>query len=235
MNEQEKQEILEKAKKFFKDIIVKNHIKNTKKLKKLKEFNVNPFLDKYLATFVFGGISSENIAKALIYPRVLSTSITTSFGSNMQNFCNETLSGFASVVSGIDIEFVDAIDGRKKYCQIKSGPQTINKDDVTTIKNHFKDIKHLARTNRLPNFDAGRDCVVGVFYGQKQDLSQHYKEINEEYPVVIGEDFWHRLTGDENFYDLLIGSFAEVALEVNGTGIIKETIDLLAAEIEAKI
>jgi hypothetical protein len=40
-----------------------------------------------------------------------------------------------SVVHGIDIEFIDAIDGRKKYCQLKSGPSTINKDDVVTIIN----------------------------------------------------------------------------------------------------
>lgn len=48
-----------------------------------------------------------------------------------------------SVGGGIDIEFVDSFDDRKKYCQLKSGPNTINKDDVITIKNHFQGIKTL--------------------------------------------------------------------------------------------
>jgi len=235
MNSEEKQAILEKAKVFFKNNIVENHIKNTVKLKKLKKFNVNPFLDKYLASFVFGNASPENIAKALIYPRILGTSINTSFGTHMQNFCNETLSGYASVVSGIDIEFVDAIDGRKKYCQIKSGPNTINKDDVTTIKNHFKDIKNLARTNRLPDFNPNIDCIVGVFYGNKAELSGHYKEIDKEYPVIVGQEFWHKLTGDENFYANLIDSFVDVALEMDSTEIIQDTVDLLAKEIRDKL
>ncbi len=232
MNSQEKQVILEKAKIFFRDKIVENHIKNIKKLKRLKEFNVNPFLDKYLASCVFGDASPENIAKALVYARILGTSITTIFGNAMQSFCNEILSSYASIVSGIDIEFVDAIDGRKKYCQIKSGPNTINKDDVTTIKNHFTSIKNLARTNRLPDFNPNIDCVVGVFYGNNTELSGHYKKINEEYPVVIGQDFWHRLTGDENFYLHLIDSFAAVALEMDSTKIIQETINLLTEEIK---
>jgi hypothetical protein len=232
MDLQEKQAILEKAKLFFKNNIVENHIKNTKKLKHLKSFNVNPFLDKYLASFVFGDTSPENIAKSLIYPRILGTSINTSFGMGMQNFCNEVLSGYASIVSGIDIEFVDAIDGRKKYCQIKSGPNTINHDDVTSLKNHFKDIKNLARTNKLPDFNPNRDCIIGIFYGEKAELSTHYTKIDEEYPVVIGQAFWHRLTGDENFYFDLIDSFAQVALEMDSTEIIQNTISLLSTEIE---
>ena len=79
MNEQERLEILAKAKDFFKNNIVENHIKNTKKLKKVKEFIINPFLVNYLANFAFGNTSKENIAKALVYPRILGTSINTSF------------------------------------------------------------------------------------------------------------------------------------------------------------
>ena len=140
MNEQEKQEILLKAKTFFKKNIVKNHIKNTKKLKKIKEFVINPFLIKYLANFAFGDTSKESLAKALIYPRVLGTSINTTFGNQIQTFCCEVLSGLASTTSGIDIEFVDAIDGRRKYCQIKSGPNTINFADITSIKEDRKSV-----------------------------------------------------------------------------------------------
>lgn len=233
MNEIERIEILVKAKDFFRNTLVKNHLKNTLKLKKLKEFKVNPFLEKYLASFAFGDTSSESIAKALIYPRILGTSITTSFGTHMQNFCHEVLGGYASVVSGIDIEFVDATDNRKKFCQIKSGPSTINDGDITSIKNDFGSIKNIARTNKLPNFNPNRDCIVGVFYGINSDLSGCYKQLHKEYPVYIGQEFWLRLTGDENFYNELIDAFASVAVEIDSTETISEVIAALAIEIDA--
>ncbi len=48
MMSEERQVILQKAKQFFKDKIVANHKKQTEKAKHLKEFNPNPFLQKYL-------------------------------------------------------------------------------------------------------------------------------------------------------------------------------------------
>lgn len=232
MNEIEKQTILIKAKDFFRKRIAENHKNNTKKLTSLDKFNVNPFTHKYLAQFAFGNSSPENMAKALIYPRILGTSISTTFGTQLQYFCNEVLSSYASTTSGMDIEFIDAIDGRKKYCQTKAGPNTINYDDVTTIINHFKAVRNLARTNHLKmNID---DCIVGVFYGTKDDLNQFYKKINEEYPVYAGTEFWLHLTGDKNFYNELINAFAEVADEMDGSDLIKEIIHKLAHEISSQ-
>lgn len=139
MTEQERQEILEKAKIFFRTRVANNHVRNTKKLKKISEFNINPFTLRYLANFAFGSNTPENMAKALLYPRILGTSITTTFGTQLQYFCNEVLASFASTTSGIDIEFIDALDGRRKYCQVKAGPNTINHDDIVTIINHFNE------------------------------------------------------------------------------------------------
>lgn len=229
MTEQEKQEILDKAKDFFTNTLVANHKKNTEKLK-LKLFNINPFLIKYLANFMNGSSNPEDIAKALVYPRVLGTSVNTSFGTNLQKFCTSTLEGFASTTSGIDIEFIDYTDGRKKYCQIKAGPNTINKDDVKTIVDHFGAVKRLARTNGLSLlYD---DLIVGVFYGTKSELNAHYKKIDEEYPVIIGQDFWYRLTGDENFYYDLIDTIAESALDEDCTALLNDTIKRITKEIE---
>lgn len=226
MNEQEKQEILSSAKSFFRARIAQNHIKNTEKLADLSNFNVNPFLSKYLAQFAFGNSSPESIAKALIYPRVLGTSITTSFGTNMQYFCKDVLSSYASTTSGIDIEFVDALDGRRKYCQVKAGPNTINKDDVATITGHFRGIRNLARTNGLPL--QLTDCVVGVFYGTSASLSQFYKEIDRDYPVYVGRQFWYHLTGDQDFYEDLISAYAEVADEMDSSALLHQTVEKLA-------
>ncbi len=227
MEEQEKQDILKKAKRFFKTRIAENHRKNTEKLKDIDKFNVNPFLHSYLAKFVFGETTPEILSKALVYPRVMSTSINTTFGTQLQFFCNEVLSSYASTTSGIDIEFIDEVDGRKKYCQVKSGPQTINNDDVTTIINHFTAIKNLARTNRMMDFNPMHDCIVGVFYGTNKTLNASYKKIAKEYPVIIGKEFWYRLTGDESFYQELINAFVEVADEIDGTELMKEVIESL--------
>lgn len=230
MNIEEKVEILEKAKDFFSSVIVKNHKINTEKLSNIKEFNINPFLVKYLANFLTGSSNPKDIAKALIYPRVLGTSINTSFGQNLQKFCTTTLSGFASTTSGIDIEFIDCLDGRKKYCQIKAGPNTINKDDVDTIINHFTGVKRLARTNNMQINTT--DLIVGVFYGKSEELNGNYKKIDKEYPVIVGEEFWYRLTGDKLFYYDLIDAIAESAIKEDCTNLLEDVINNLAKEIE---
>ncbi|KYD04140.1 PmeII family type II restriction endonuclease [Saccharococcus caldoxylosilyticus] len=230
LSEEALNEIIQKAKDFFKNEIAPSHVKNTKKLKRLKEFNLNPFLDKYKASFLTGNDDPVSIAKALVYPRVLGTSINTTFGNKLQKFCSEVLEGFASTTSGIDIEFIDKLDGRRKYCQVKAGPNTINKDDVETIKNHFAGVKNLARTN---NLNIGlNDLVVGVLYGTPAELSSHYKKINEEYPVIVGQEFWHRLTGVEDFYQRLTDAIGDVATEFDSSKLIEEVIEALAKEIE---
>ena len=232
MTEAERQAILDKSKVFFRERVAENHKANTEKLTSLAKFNINPFTHKYLANFAFGDSSAINMAKALVYPRVLGTSISTTFGTQLQYFCNEVLDSFASTTSGIDIEFIDAIDGRRKYCQVKAGPQTINHDDVKTICDHFNAIKNLARTNGMTDFNPLFDCVVGVFYGTPSALSVHYKDIQKSYPVICGQDFWERLTGDAHFYDALINAFAEVADEINCSDAVENVINTLAKEIE---
>lgn len=226
MTEEERVAILEKSKAFFKKHIVESHIRNTANLSNLKKFNVNPFLHKYLAQFAFGNSDPESLAKVLIYPRVLGTSITTTFGNKMQEYCGTVLSGNGSLVGGMDIEFTDCIDGKKKYCQIKAGPQTINKDDVTTICNHFAGAIRLGRTNNL--HITSESCVVGVFYGEPNDLSANYRKIANDYPVYIGKEFWQRLTGDDEFYDRLISSFAETAKEMDSSELLNDTIQKLS-------
>lgn len=233
MNENQREQILESAKNFFREEIVQSHIENAcERASKLSEYNINPFLFKYLANFLTGNDNSESIAKALVLPRVLGSSINTSFGMKIQRLISTLFEGLGSTTSGIDVEFTDAIDGRKKYCQLKAGPNTINHDDVTTIMNHFNGVRNLARTN---NLNIGiNDMIVGVVYGEATELSSHYKRISNTYPVIIGKDFWHRLTGKEDFYFNLIDAIGDVALEVDGSHVIEETITKLAKEIKEK-
>ena len=233
MDNSQRKQIIENAKNFFRNEIVQSHIDGAcKRASRLSEYNINPFLFKYLANFLTGNDDPESIAKALVLPRILGSSINTSFGMKIQSLISTLFEGLGSTTQGIDIEFIDEIDGRKKYCQLKAGPNTINHDDVTTIINHFNGVRNLARTN---NLNVGiNDMIVGVVYGEEAELSSHYKKIGNTYPVVIGKDFWHRLTGKDNFYFELIDAIGEVALEVDASKVVEQTIVTLAKEIKEK-
>lgn len=234
MTKNEKSTLLKKTKEWFREVVAKNHIENTKKLRNINEFNVNPFLATYLANFLTGNSSSISIARALVYPRVLGTSITTSFGQNMQNFTKDVLSAYGSTTSGIDIEFLDFLDNKKKFCQLKAGPNILNKDDVETITNHFKNVINLGRTNGIKYNSS--DFLVGVIYGNPEDLSSHFKRITSQYnyEVSVGQDFWHRLTGTSNFYFELVKVISEVAKEANYSQELEDIINELAETPEIK-
>lgn len=235
MKEEQKESIINSGKSYFRQIIIPNHLKGLRNLK-LKDFKINPFLVNYLAAFLCGNTEPESLAKALVYPRILGTSINTSFGQNIQIFISQLaeVAGCASGIDGIDIEFVDALDGRKKYCQCKAGPQTINKDDVATILGHFKHLINKARLDRLSvQID---DMIVGVLYGEESDLSGHYKILDSHYSVYCGADFWEHLTGDKQFYHRLAKAFGEVVEEdnIDGSHMIIDKIKEIAKEIEEK-
>ena len=236
MLEQEKIDILIKVKHWFRTVMLPNHLKNTKKLTNPEKFDINPFLTPYLAAYLTGELTPQSVAKALLYPRILGSSITTSFGQNMQTFISKVLESYGSLTHGIDIEFVDAIDGRKKYCQAKLGVNTINKDDVETIHNHFRAARNLGRTNNVPVQQ--HDLIVGILCGEKGQENNHYKKLRDthDYNLYIGQEFWHRLTGDENFYSELIVAISEVAVEAQGEEIIEEVVHKLAqSEIVKKL
>lgn len=78
MDHLQREQIIENAKQFFRNEIVQSHINGAcKRASKLSEYNVNPFLFKYLANFLTGNDDPESIARALVLPRILGSSITT--------------------------------------------------------------------------------------------------------------------------------------------------------------
>lgn len=235
MDEHQKQAIIDRGKDFFRLTILPNHLRKLDKLR-LSSFNVNPFLINYLAAFLCGDTEPESLAKALVYPRILGTSLNTSFGQNVQVFVSQLqeVVGCASGIEGIDIEFVDAVDGRRKYCQCKAGPQTINKDDIATVLGHFKYLMNKSRVDRMGlQFE---DLVVGVLYGEAESLSAFYKAIDTHYPVLCGATFWEHLTGDKDFYNRLAKAFGQVVEEdgIDGSSLILAKVKEIADEIRIK-
>jgi len=229
MTADEKKDILVKAKDWFREI-GKTHISNSLKLMTLKSFKHNPFLIGYLTYFHSSECDPRSIAKTLIYPRVLGTSINTTFGNAVQKFTLTVLDAFGSTTGGIDIEFTDQRDGTKKYAQLKAGPETINAKDVAPMIEEFDAIIRLARTNHLQINNT--NLVVGIVYGDRASLSNNYRNVEKRYDVLIGQEFWHALTGDPNFYYDLIDACAEIAFEMKGKELFEQAIDKLASDPE---
>ena len=206
ITEKQKKAIIESGKDYFRSSIIPNHIRNLQKLR-LKDFDVNPFLINYLSAFLCGDTTPRSMAKALVYPRILGTSVNTSFGQNIQIFISQLaqIAGCASGIEGIDIEFIDALDGR-----------LIGK----------------ARLDRIAlQMD---DMIVGVLYGER--ISANYKTIATTYPVYCGAEFWEHITGDKIFYYQLAKAFGDVVEEdgIDGSALIMQKVEDIAREITEK-
>jgi hypothetical protein len=225
-------ELLQIVKEYFKNKIFENHKKNVlKEHSRLKSYKINPIIVKYLSKVLEDDFTPLGIAKALYYPRVLGTSINTSFGTRIQNMFVELNLANGSLIKGMDIEFVDKIDNRQKWCQLKSGPNTINSEDVNPLLKKFSTVANLARTNSI-NLN-NSDLILGVLYGEEHQLSQNYKKIDEKHPVIIGADFWHRLTGFPSFYEKLVKELDDLIIDLDTEDFFKKGYMALAKEIES--
>jgi hypothetical protein len=227
-------ELTQKIVNYFEKNIFKQHINlSLKQNSKLKNYNINPIVVKYLSKVLEDKYSPEGIAKALYYPRVLGTSINTSFGTRIQSMFVELGIAQGSMIKGMDIEFFDNLDGRKKWCQLKSGPNTLNSEDVKPLIKKFTDTINLARTNKALSGVNNTDFIVGVLYGDSSELSMHYKLIDKTHPVIIGLDFWHRLTGFPNFYAQLVIELHQCITNLETKDFFQKGYDELAREIKS--
>lgn len=224
-------EILSLATTYFKDTVFENHKLNvTKNHTKLSSYKINPILVRYLSKILEGEFTPLGVAKALYFPRVLSTSITTSFGTRIQNMFVELELAQGSLIKGMDIEFIDKIDDRRKWCQLKAGPNTINSEDVSPLLRKFENVANLARTNARDLNNS--DLIIGVLYGSHSQLSQHYLKIDQTYPVYTGSDFWNRITGFETFYDRLVIGLNDVIDGLDSGGFFEKGYLKLAQEVQ---
>lgn len=226
-------ELLKNIVKYFEIKIFENHINASLHVhSKLKSYNINPIVVKYLSKVLENNYSPDGIARALYYPRVLGTSINTSFGTRIQNMFVDLEIAEGSKIKGMDIEFQDKVDKRRKWCQLKSGPNTINSEDVQPLIKKFTTTIQLARTNKALKGISNNDFIVGVLYGEASELSLHYKLIDKTHPVIIGHDFWHRVTGFPNFYSGLVKELQTCINNLDTKDFIKKGCNELAEEIK---
>lgn len=227
------QELVASMVAYFERNIFNNHIETSlTKNSKLSSYKINPIVVKYLSRVLDNEYTPEGVAKALYFPRVLGTSINTIFGTWIQKMFVELDIANGSMIKGMDIEFIDHIDNRHKWCQLKAGPNTINSEDVAPLIKKFNDTVQLARTNHALTGVANTDFIVGVLYGETDDLSAHYRRIDQTYPVHIGSDFWTRITGYQNLYANLVQQLHRTIEAIDTRNLITDGWRNLASEIE---
>lgn len=228
-------ELLNSIIKYFGEKIFGAHKANTLGANAaLKSYKINPIVSKYLSKILENDFSSAGIAKALYYPRVLGTSINTTFGTQIQKMFIDLGMASGSLISGIDIEYECRITGRRKWCQLKSGPNTINSEDVNPIIKKFDSILNLARTNYALNQLSNNDLNIGILYGSVDEISQHYRKIDKVFPVVVGANFWHSITGYEGFYDALVLKLDELIITLENDDFLERGLQKLTNEIDAE-
>jgi len=233
MSLRKEKELLSEIVNYFEAKIFENHlIQSLNNHTKLKSYNINPIVVKYLSKILENDYTPLGVAKALFYPRVLGTSINTSFGAKIQSMFVDLNIAQGSLIKGMDIEFVDKIDNRRKWCQLKAGPNTINSEDVKPLIKKFTDTINLARTNKALQNISNTDFIVGVLYGDQNELSMHYKTIDKIHPVIIGEDFWHRVTGFPKFYVGLVDNLQKLIDRIDTRDILNVGVAKLSIEIE---
>ncbi len=227
----ENKAVLDAAKVWFEEKIIASHVKNTMMLSDVDKFNINPFTVWYLAKFTDNEVTPRSIAKALILPRALGSSIATSLGTNLQRFITDTLvTAYGSAASGMDIDFKDRRDGLNKYSQLKLGPNTINKDDVKTINDKFKGVQNLLKANGQSLSKS--HFAIGIMFGEESEVNSWYRELRDEHgwELYVGKDFWWRLTGDEDFLDRLVDVIQNSTESSAASSALESTIQKLSKD-----
>jgi hypothetical protein len=215
---------------WFAEVVIEKNKINIQKLKKASNFEINRYLAPYVSQALTGDITALGIARGLVQGRAMVTSLNTSFGDRMQIFIIDQIKqAVGSAIAGIDIEFVDCVDGKTKYAQVKAGVSTINKDDVAPIVTKFKNIRSKARRDGV-RIDEDQ-TVICVLYGEESSLSANYKKLIEEgVEVHVGDDFWERLTGEKGMEQRLFKACQNAAARAEVKSILEAAIEELAKD-----
>jgi hypothetical protein len=129
----------------------------------------------------------------------LERSLVTAMGSALQRVAR-IIAGQGSGVAGADIEKMR--DGRRYFIQVKSGPDTANKD----IAQNIATLLNSARAR-----DPEAVCLLGVCYGRPDQISgiAHREMQNRGVGLLVGRAFWQFIGDDAG----TMGEVLELAAE----------------------
>lgn len=174
---------------------MKNYLRNVfNNLRKLHldDLTPNPFLMKLV-----GSAAKFNSAKDLVEYMLnarIERSTSTSFGNTIQKIA--TVFSETTGVSGADISIVKNNEAGfpvRWYIQLKSGPNTVNKDICLQISTELQ-----SAVRRAP----GSAGLLGITYGKSDRVSsvtQNYLSFD----FKIGREFWEFISDDPDCYKKL--------------------------------
>jgi type II restriction endonuclease EcoO109I-like protein len=192
--------------KFIEEHIPGFHRKRLENLAGLKLKKVlrrkNPYLFK--AKFV---TNAPELVKVILDAH-LSSQEETIFGGFLEGLaifiCERVFSGKKSSAEGIDLEFER--DGIYYIVSIKSGPNWGNSSQIKKMRQSFSQAKRILGTNTsAKNIVA----VNGCCYGQKN------VEDKGDFLKKCGQSFWSFISGDDQFYTIIIEPLGHRAKERN--------------------
>jgi hypothetical protein len=154
----------------------------------------------------------------------------TAMGAAMQAVARE-IAGSGSGVAGADIEVIDP-SGRRYFVQVKSGPDTANKD----IAQNIGMLLNSARAR-----DPTASCVLGVCYARPEQISPIAKAelVSRGVGLKVGREFWEFISGDPGCLDELLELAGEQAGGETSAGVrfadlVEAKAQELAAAFEAR-
>lgn len=150
-----------------------------------------------LLTRVTATIFEFQTPEALLRSRLaqhLERGTGTAFGTTLQSIA-KLIGGEATGVAGADIMLTR--EGRHYYIQVKSGPDTANRD----IAQNIGGLLNAARRR-----DPGAICLFGVCYARPEQISPIVRGQLDERGVglKVGREFWEFISGDPGCLDELL-------------------------------
>lgn len=202
---------------------------------RLESLTINPILARLVAR------TPSELARFVVDQRWNRTAAT-SMGFTLQSVAREVATVFrSSAVSGADLEADDQALRRLSLMQVKSGPDTVNKDIMDSIQAKLAEAERRVRHSGLP---AGYVVVkmVGMCYGRPANRNNWVKGLGSSGFDIdsIGRAFWKTLTGDPTAYIQVFDIAARVAQTYkDGHGmtlpeVVEQTTQFLAQQIAAR-
>lgn len=166
-------------------------IEGIRKLKLSNLISKNPYL------FRAKNVQTASEFVELNLQAFLSSSEEKSFGGFLEDLAifvaEKTCNGHKSSAQGIDLEFID--DNTHFLISIKSGPRWGNSSQMAQLE---KDLKTAVTRVKQSGIKIPIQAVLGICYGKTKTA------YSRGYLKVVGQSFWHLISGDENLYSELI-------------------------------
>jgi len=163
----------------------------------------NPYLYKAKNLITAGELVAS------ILDAKLSSSEEEIFGEFLEHLAvfvaEKALGAAKSSAPGIDLEYND---GRTRYLvSIKSGLNWGNSSQWKALEDNFKTVMKRVKQNKQIK---DVRCILGISYGN--DKTRTKKGFITQ---ICGQNFWHRVSGDEEFYVKIVEPLGYRAKELN--------------------